>query len=268
MFVVADLKEGATAFGAEKRESAFASPCLCAAARGRSYACFSFHEAAIFAGGVLRRFTPPPRVTRAFFVQDALAALSEDGAGVYLLDGETGAPRLFAPLKDCPRDMAVSPCGRFLAVCARREVRLFALAPLNPFKRCPTGGDAAAACFQGGALYALTGAGEGSALVKCGAGALLRFPAEPLCLCAFGRGLLVGTKGRLYHTDIRGRALRVWPSALPVRAVPALDGAYVCDPFEGRVTHYPLVGRARILARLPAPVDVAPAACQGCEYCL
>lgn len=256
MLVAADLREGTAVYRAGMREAVFAPPGLCAAALGRSLACFSFREAALFSPGPPVFFTPPPCVTRAFFARGALAALSEEGAGVYLLSAETGAPLLFAPLAACPRDMALSPCGRFAAVCARDEARVLELSPLCPRARFSTGGEAAALCFQGGALYALSGRGEGCALVKCGAGALRRFPGAPLSLCAFGRGLLVGTKGRLYHTDLAGRTLRVWPSALPTRAVPAFGGAYVCDPFEGRVTHYPAVGRARIAARLPAPTDV------------
>lgn len=257
MLVAADMRQGAVVLSGGGEMPAFETPCLCAAASGGTLACFAEREAVIFAHGVRRFFTPPPQVTRAFFARRALAALSQDGGAVCLLDAETGVLCLGVPLGGCPNDMALSPCGRYLAVSVGNEARVLDASTLRALARMPVGGEAVCACFQGGALYALIRRGEAGALVRAGRGALKRLPSAPLSLCAFGRGLMIGVSGQVLHTDQTGRILRAWSSALPVRLVAARDGAYAADPFEQRVTHYPLTGRARVIARLPAPVDLA-----------
>ena len=242
--------------------------CACVAADGQRLACFGEKTAFMLSKNGTFAFSPPPGVCRAFFCGDSLYALSSDGDGVYRLNAATGEPLVFSPAGCFPRDIALSPCGRYIAVAggAGGEAAVLEADSLRPVHVARLPGSAVGARFFGSDLFVLCRKeGETAALyaVKKGRAVCRRVFSEAPCalgLCA-GR-LAAGFFGgvELLGEDCRPR--RVLECPLPLRIADAPGGALIADASEDRIL---LLTPRGVAAAWRAPMEPLDAAFAGAD---
>lgn len=262
MGIVLGARSGAFVGDAVGWRQVFSEPCTAVAADESGAVWFGEKNALLVSDKEARAFSPPPGVCRALLLRDALCALSADGDGVYRLSRRTGAPLCFSPAGCFPRDLDVSPCGRFLAVAggAGGEVAVFETPSLEKLFLLRLPGVAVGVRFLKGTLYALCAAERGDAAALyalAGGGRLIRsFDAAPCALGTLRGRLLVGLNGLLIATGRDGVARRAYPCGLPARITETPEGALCCDAQEGLL----LIATGRIGALPGAPEEPADAA--------
>lgn len=263
MTIIAAGSAGAIAVNEKSRARLTKEACVCVAADERRVACIGEKNALLFSGDGAFAFSPPPGVSRAFFHGDSLYALSSDGDGVYRLSAGTGEPLVFSPAGCFPRDFALSPCGRYIAVAggAGGETAVLEADSLRLVcvRRLP--GAAMGARFFKGCLYVLCrGEGDEAALyaLKKGNAVLRRaFSDAPCALGVCAGCLAAGFPGKLMLLNADGRALRAFECALPLRITDAPGGALVVDALEERVFRLSPRGAAGVWAAPVEPLDAA-----------
>ena len=105
----------------------------------------------------------PPGVCRLCALPGALYALSSEADSVSVMCPHTGRLRLCARAGCYPRDMELSPCGRFLLIAggASGEALVYSAQELTLLKRYPLPGVVCAAAFGTREMYALCAVEEG-----------------------------------------------------------------------------------------------------------
>lgn len=115
---IADEGAGLIRSGAEGERRLCAQPLsLCAC--GNTLVCAQAQQAAVYAadtGAALGRYPLPPGARRMCALPGALYCLSSDADSISLLCPRTGRLLLCAQAGCYPRDLALSPCRRMLAV--------------------------------------------------------------------------------------------------------------------------------------------------------
>ena len=115
---IADEGAGLIRSGADGEQRLCAQPLsLCAC--GNTLVCAQAQQAAVYAadtGAALGRYPLPPGARRMCALPGALYCLSSDADSISLLCPRTGRLLLCAQAGCYPRDLALSPCRRMLAV--------------------------------------------------------------------------------------------------------------------------------------------------------
>lgn len=190
-----------------------------------------------------------------------LCALSRETDSLCALCPENGALCLSLPAGSYPRDMAVSPCGQYLAIAGSAAGEVMILnRTLSCVQKIRVAGAAVSLCFVPGGLAVLCAVGDemlSSRLLFISPRGVTEetaaFPHTPLCLCALpSGGLMMGCHGCVLHFNARGRQTGRLSTPLPVRIRSAKDGVLIADPYAGTV----LDGRKQIHYRGDDPEDV------------
>ena len=195
------------------------SPCAC----GNTLVCAQAQQAAVYAadtGAALGRYPLPPGARRMCALPGALYCLSSDADSISLLCPRTGRLLLCAQAGCYPRDLALSPCRRMLAVAggAAGAVLVYRARELTLIRSLPLPGVVSAAAFAGAELLALC---EGLP------GALLIHP-DGMIVC--------GVLGKLLLLRPDGRVARCLPCGLPACLRPCPGGLLCADALDGCVT--------------------------------
>lgn len=229
--------------GGKKEKLAESCFSLCAA-RGRVFGagrdrgfCWSAAGRAAF------DFPVPPGVCALSAGRGLIYALSAEADCLCAFDAGDGALLLSAPTGSYPRDLCLSPCGRYMAVAAggAGELLLFD-AGLTCVHRQKTAGIPCGVCFLPHALGALCAVESddtlASRLVFLSPRGVEReiftFPAAPCALCAMGGHCLAGCQGRFFRLRPDGTpaACRAFSWPARIRLSPA-EGPLICDPWQG-----------------------------------
>lgn len=217
-------------------------------------------------GDALASYPLPPNTRHMCALPDALFCLSSDADSLSLLCPRTGRLRLCAQAGCYPRDLALSPCRRMLAVAggAAGAVLIYHAEDLHLIRALNLPGIVSAVAFAGAELLALC-AVEDTQLrsqlyrisvhgvtSKLGCweglpGALMALP---------DRSLLCGIMGRLLRLRADGRVAQCLPGALPTRLRPCPGGWLCVDALDGRVLRYDAdSAHAQCLYQGSAPCD-------------
>lgn len=236
---------------AEGEEKLCALP-LCLTACSDCVICAALDGAHVYAADTaaeLRRYPLPPGVSRLCALPDALYALSSEADSVSLLCPQTGRLRLCTQAGCYPRDMLLSPCGRYLAVAggAAGTLTLFSSDDLTVIRQIMLPGVVYAAAFLPSGMAALCAVGESdvtSHLYRLSprgvVSDVLHCPGLPGALAWLpDHTLLLGVLGALLRLKPDGRILQRFPCGLPgmVRVYPAFSLA--ADPLSGQVLRIP-----------------------------
>lgn len=208
-------------------------------------ACDGAHVYAADTAKELHRYPLPPGVNRLCALPDALFCLSSEADSVSLLCPQTGRLRLCAQAGCYPRDMKISPCGRYVAVAggAAGTLTLLSSRSLTPLRQIMLPGVVCAAAFLPSGMAALCAVGESdvtSQLYRLSPrgviSEVMRCPGLPGALAALpDHTLLLGALGELLRLRPDGRILQRIPCGLPaaLRVYPAFSLA--ADPLSGQV---------------------------------
>ena len=162
---IADEGAGLIRSGADGERRLCAQPLsLCAC--GNTLVCAQAQQAAVYAadtGAALGRYPLPPGARRMCALPGALYCLSSDADSISLLCPRTGRLLLCAQAGCYPRDLALSPCRRMLAVAggAAGAVLVYRARELTLIRSLPLPGVVSAAAFAGAELIALCAVDEG-----------------------------------------------------------------------------------------------------------
>lgn len=216
--------------------------CLICAARGTA---FSFTPTAQQTG----EYPLPPGVCRMCALPGALYALSSEADSVSLLCPVTGRLRLCAQAGCYPRDMQLSPCGRYLAISggAAGEMLLYTAQDLTLLRRIALPGMVYSAVFCGRELFALCAAEENEMTAhvlrispRGVQSEIFSAAAMPGVLCALrDHSLLAGLLGECVRLRPDGRVLQRYAAGLPAAIRAWREGALIADPLNGNVLHVP-----------------------------
>jgi len=191
----------------------------------------------------------PPGVCRMCALPGALYALSSEADSVSLLCPVTGRLRLCAQAGCYPRDMQLSPCGRYLAVSggAAGQLLLYAAQDLTLLRRIPLPGIACAAVFSGQQLFAVCAVEENELTTHVLRISPRGVQSEIFTVCAMpgalhslhDHTLLLGVLGESIRLRADGRVLQRYPAGL-VQSIRAYAGfALAADPLSGQVQRVP-----------------------------
>lgn len=190
-----------------------------------------------------------------------LCALSRETDSLCAFSPENGALFFSVPAGSYPRDMAVSPCGKYLAIAGSAAGEVIILnRDMQCIRKIRVAGSAVGLCFVPGGLAVLCAMGEetlSSRLLFISARGVTEeiaaFPAPPLCLCAQrSGGCLMGCHGCVLRLNAQGKQTGRLATPLPVRIRPANEGILIADPYAGAV----LDGRRQTHYQGPEPVDM------------
>ena len=175
---------------------------------------------------------------------DCICALSAEADCLCAFCPRTGEMRLSAPAGVYPRDLCLSPCGRFLAVAggAAGEMLLFDQ-QLCCLQQLRLPGVCCGVCFLARGMAALCAVGEGELSARLiGVSPrgvteeMLAFPDVPCSLCALpGGGCLMGCNGQVIALRGDGRVLRRISCGYPARIRHAWGRALICDLCPGEI---------------------------------
>lgn len=173
-----------------------------------------------------------------------ICALSADADSLSAFCPHTGELLFSSPAGSYPRDLCVSPCGRYVAVAggAAGEILLFD-ETLSCIQRRRVPGVACAVCFLPRALAALCAVGDGelsSRLLLISprgvAEEAFACPDAPCALCALPGGqCLMGCHGTIFCFRADGKLFYRRPCAYPARIRPWQSSALICDAWQGVV---------------------------------
>lgn len=220
---------------------------LCAC--GNTLVCAQAQQAAVYAadtGAALGRYPLPPGARRMCALPGALYCLSSDADSISLLCPRTGRLLLCAQAGCYPRDLALSPCRRMLAVAggAAGAVLVYRARELTLIRSLPLPGVVSAAAFAGAELLALCAVDEGrlqSRLFRISihgvVSALGCWEGLPGALLIHPDGMIVcGVLGKLLLLRPDGRVARCLPCGLPACLRPCPGGLLCADALDGCVT--------------------------------
>lgn len=217
-------------------------------------------------GNVLASYPLPPNTRRMCALPDALYCLSGDADSISLLCPRTGRLRLCAQAGCYPRDVALSPCRRMLAVAggAAGAVLIYHAEDLHLIRALSLPGIVSAVTFAGAELVALCAVEDTqprSRLYRISVhgvasemgcwdglpGALLALP---------DNSLLCGVMGKLLRLRADGRVVHCLPCALPDCLRPCPAGCLCVDALDGCVLRFSAdAAHAQRLYRGSAPCD-------------
>lgn len=213
-------------------------------------------------GEALFDFPLPGGVCALEMLGEKVCALSSDADCLNAFCAHTGTLLFSAPAGVYPRDLCISPCGKFLAAAggAAGEILLFD-DTLSCIQKRRVPGAACAVCFLPRGMAALCAVGEeelSSQLItfspRGAAKEIYSFPDAPCALCMLSNGaLLAGCHGEVALLRTDGRILYRRPCAYPARIRPNGRNALICDGWEGCVTDL----QGRIFCQGSDPKDVA-----------
>lgn len=173
-----------------------------------------------------------------------VCALSSEADSLSAFSPETGQLLFTAPAGVYPRDLCLSPCGRYAAVAggAAGEVLIFD-GGLHCVRRHRLPGAPCAVCFLPRALAALCAVGDGELSARLMlisprgvVEEVFACPQVPCSLCALSGGrYLVGCHGAVYHFRGDGQLTGRTPCAYPCRMRPLRQGGMICDACSGSV---------------------------------
>ena len=198
---------------------------------------------------LIGQYPLPPGVCRLCALPGALYALSSEADSVSLLCPQTGRLRLCTQCGCYPRDMHISPCGRYLLIAggAAGEAMVMSSNDLTLLARCALPGIVCAAAFAGRDLCALCAVEDGDmttlALRISPRGVtseILSRRGLPGSLRALPDGsLLCGLLGETLRIKADGRIMQRYPGGL-AQSIRAYAGfALVADPVDGSVQRIP-----------------------------
>lgn len=212
-------------------------------------------------GRILFDFSLPRGVCAMAGFGPFLCALSRETDSLCAFSPDHGALCLSVPAGSYPRDMAVSPCGKYLAIAGSAAGEVIILnREMHCVRKIKVAGAAVSTCFVHGGLAVLCAVGDemlSSRLLLISPRGVTEetgaFPHPPLCLCPQpGGGFLMGCHGHVLRFNALGRQTGRLSVPLPVRIRPAKDGILIADPYTGIV----LDGRRHPHYQGPDPVDV------------
>lgn len=224
---------------------------LCLTACGDSVICAAQDGAHVYAPDSLERcgYPLPPGVCRMCALPGALYCLSGEADSVSMLCPVTGRLRLCAQCGCYPRDMQISPCGKYLLIAggAAGETLLLSSQDLKLIRRFPVPGMACAAVFAGREVYTLCAVEDGDVSAR-----LLRISPRgvqtevytarglPGALgCLPDQSLLCGILGECVRLRTDGRVLQRYPGGLTASIRAGKYAALLCDPLDGSVQRVP-----------------------------
>jgi len=195
-------------------------------------------------GDVLFDFPVPGGICAMGMLGERVCALSSDADCLSAFCAHTGALLFSAPAGDYPRDLSISPCGKYLAVAggAAGEVLLFD-DNLSCIQKRRVPGAACAVCFLPRHMAALCAVGDQELSTRVMrisprgvAEEMYVSPQVPCSMCALeGNRFLVGCHGEIALLRGDGRVLRRFSSVYPNRLRPFREGALICDGYQGTV---------------------------------
>ena len=187
----------------------------------------------------------PPGVCRLCALPGALYALSGEADSVSVMCPHTGRLRLCARAGCYPRDMELSPCGRFLLIAggASGEALVYSAQELTLLKRYPLPGVVCAAAFGTREMYALCAVEEGDVaaqLLRISSrgvtGEIFHARALPGALRTLPDGtLLCGILGETMRLRPDGRVLQRYLGGLAQSIRVLKSCALIADPVDGSV---------------------------------
>lgn len=212
-------------------------------------------------GRILFDFSLPRGICALAVFGYFLCALSRETDSLCAFSPKSGNLCISAPAGSYPRDMAVSPCGKYLAVAgsAAGEVMILNRA-LCCIQRIRVAGTAVGICYVPGGLAVLCAVGDemlSSRLLFVSPRGVTEeaaaFPYAPLSLCSLPNGgLMMGCHGCVLHFNPRGRQTGRLSTPLPVRIRRAKEGVLIADPYAGMV----MDGRKQVHYRGDDPADM------------
>ena len=244
---VADEETGLVRQDQNKIQTLCRAP-SCMTVCGDSVICSAADGAHVYAADTaqkLQQYPLPPGVIRLCALPGSLYALSSEADSVSLLCPATGRLRLCAQAGCYPRDMALSPCGRYLMVAggAAGALTVMNAQDLQPVMQVMLPGIVCAAAVLPFGMAALCAVEEGdvaSHLYRVSprgvVSEIMRCPGLPGALLALSdHSLLMGVMGAIIRLRMDGRVLQRIPCGLPgvMRAYPGF--ALAADPLLGQV---------------------------------
>lgn len=216
-------------------------------------------------GETLFDFPVPTGVCALAALGDVVCALSSDADSLSAFSAQTGEMLFSAPAGAYPRDLCVSPCGRYIAVAggAAGEVALFD-ETLACVQRRRVPGAACAVCFLPRCLAVLCAVGDGdlsSRLLRVSPRGVIEemysCPSAPCALCATPGGqCLMGCHGAVFRLRADGHLSYRVPCAYPARLRNFREGALICDAWQGCVLT--VTGRPLYTGKEPWDVAITP----------
>lgn len=219
----------------------------CLTVCGDRVICAAYDSARVFTpeGQLIGQYPLPPGTCRLCALPDALYALSSEADSVSLLCPITGRLRLCAQAGCYPRDMHLSPCGRYLLIAggAAGEALIFSSQDLSLLTRCALPGIVCAAAFMGREVCALCAVEEGDmstlALRISPRGVISEIftcRGLPGAICALpDQTLLCGVLGETLRLKADGRILQRSPGGLAQSIRAWRETALIADPVDGSV---------------------------------
>ena len=192
-------------------------------------------------GRALFDFSIPGGVCALEFLRERVYALSADADSLSAYSAWNGELLFSAPAGVYPRGMALSPCGRYLAVAGGAAGEILLLDDLlQDHARHRVAGVACAVAFFPRMLGVLCAVGEMELSARFVgisqrgvAEELLALPAPPCALCARpGGGCLLGCHGMLYSLRADGKISRGMPWGYPAKIRSFRQHALICDPWQ------------------------------------
>lgn len=206
-------------------------------------------------------FPVPPGVCVLAAVRGRVYALSAEADCLCAFDAENGGLLFSAPTGSYPRDLCLSPCGRYMAVAAggAGEILVFDTGLTCVFRQ-KTAGTPCGVCFLPHALAALCAVENGNSLSSRLAlvsprgveREVFAFPAAPCSLCAYRGGCLLGCQGRVFQLRQEGEIAACRAFQWPARIRNSTAGPLICDPWQGKIAR--MNGKALYIGQEPADV--------------
>lgn len=219
----------------------------CLTVCGDRVICAAHDSARVFTpeGQLIGQYPLPPGTCRMCALPDALYVLSSEADSVSLLCPMTGRLRLCAQAGCYPRDMRLSPCGRYLLIAggAAGEALIFSAQDLTLLSRCALPGIVCAAAFMGRDVCALCAAEESDVTTlalrispRGVTSEMLQKRGLPGAICALpDQTLLLGLLGETLRLRPDGRILQRYPGGLAQSIRAWREMALIADPVDGSV---------------------------------
>lgn len=210
---------------------------------------------------ILFDFPLPPGVCSLCRFGDHICALSTEADCLCAFSPHDGTLCLSAPAGSYPRDVCISPCGRYAAVAgsAAGEVLVFDR-QLNCIRKERVAGAAVGVCFLPRSLAVLCAVGDDAISTRLIAISprgvteeIFSWPQPPCCLCALPGGrCLVGCHGTVIHLNASGRMTNRTVATCPHRICLTGTGPLIADSWQGTIRN--LTGQRIFSGR--EPVDL------------
>ena len=267
---IADEGEGLVRLEKNQKQTLCRQP-SCLTVCGDSVVCAAADGAHVYAADnaqLLQQYPLPPGVIRLCALPGSVYALSSEADSVSLLCPVTGRLRLCAQAGCYPRDMLLSPCGRYLAVAggAAGTLTVLEVQSLTVQRQVMLPGIVCAAAFLPSCLAALCAVEENDVTshlyrisLRGVVSEMLTCPGLPGALLSLpDHSLMLGVMGACIRLRTDGRILQRMPCGLCsyMRAYPGY--ALAADPLSGQVLQLPYtIGKsAAVCFRGASPNDM------------